>query len=61
MKKNTDHLIQQLTMAIDYHEREASKAFFTQTVDIHMTTIKSLQAQLQVLERKRDSCSSRSQ
>lgn len=59
--KNTDHLIQQLTMAIDYHEREASKALFTQTVEVHMITIKSLQSQLQTLERKRDSCSSRGQ
>lgn len=56
--KNTEHLIQQLTMAIEYHEREAERAFFRQTADIHMTTIKSLQAQLQNLERKRDSCSS---
>ncbi len=61
MKKNSDHLIQRLTMAIEYHEREAERAFFRQTVDVHMTTIKSLQAQLQALERKRDSCSSRDQ
>jgi|15BtaG_2_1085339.scaffolds.fasta_scaffold01340_7 hypothetical protein len=61
MKKNTDHLIQQLTTAIEYHEREADRALFSQTEEVHMITIKSLQAQLQALERKRDSCSNRDQ